>query len=260
MLKNNLAGVLKQGSKGSSALGHHRTHNMLVISEIAMALVPLIGAGLLLRSFQHLLEVDPGFRTDHILTMEIQQPALSFAQINQLSQEFKLGEKQSLQFEQIAAQIRALPGVKEAGGIDDLPLGNELRHASRFVIEGQPVAAAGVRPIAQVRTVSLGYFSSLAIPLRAAVTSVKTTGRFRTSSSMRTWRGVIGRKEMRSESASIFARLTPSLVGFRSLASSATCISLDSRPSRHSTRISRADGRHFSWFVAPRIQPRLQQP
>lgn len=168
-LKTNLAGVLKQGSKGASSSGHHKTHNLLVISEIAMALVPLIGAGLLLRSFQHLLEVDPGFRPDHILTMEIQQPSLSFAQSSQLSQEeqLKFGEKQSLQFEEIAAQIRALPGVKEAGGIDDLPLGNEFRQASRFVIEDQPVPAAGARPIAQTRTVSLGYFSSLAIPLRA---------------------------------------------------------------------------------------------
>jgi len=168
-LKTNLAGVLKQGSKGASSSGHHKTHNLLVISEIAMAIVPLTGAGLLLRSFQHLLEVDPGFRADHILTMEIQQPALSFAQLNQLSQEeqLKLGERQSSQFEQIAAQIRALPGVKEAGGIDDLPLGNEFRQASRFVIEGQPVPAAGARPIAQTRTVSLSYFSSLAIPLRA---------------------------------------------------------------------------------------------
>jgi putative ABC transport system permease protein len=168
-LGTDLAGVLKQGSKGASASGHHRTHNLLVISEIAMALVPLIGAGLLLRSFQHLLEVDPGFRADHILTMEVQQPALSLAQFNQLSQDeqTKLGEKQSLQFEQIAEQIRTLPGVKGAGGIDDLPLGNELRQASRFVIEGQPVPAVGARPIAQTRTVSLGYFSSLAIPLRA---------------------------------------------------------------------------------------------
>ena len=60
-----------------------------------------------------------------------------------------------------------MPGVKEVGGIDDLPLGNEFRQASRFVIEGQPVLSAGARPIAQVRTVSLGYFASLAIPLRA---------------------------------------------------------------------------------------------
>jgi putative ABC transport system permease protein len=171
-LKTNLAGVLKQGSKGASSSGRHKTHNLLVISEVAMALVPLIGAGLLLRSFQHLLEVDPGFRADHILTMEIEQPALSFAQINQLSQEeqLKLGEKQSRQFEQIAEQIRALPGVKEAGGIDDLPLGNEFRQASRFVIEGQPLPASGARPIAQTRTVSLSYFSSLGIPLRAGRT------------------------------------------------------------------------------------------
>jgi putative ABC transport system permease protein len=168
-LKTNLAGVLKQGSKGASSSGRHRTHNLLVISEIAMALVPLIGAGLLLRSFQHLLEVDPGFRPDHVLTMEIQQPALSFAQLNQLTTEeqLKLGEKQSSQFEEIAAQIRALPGVKQAGGIDDLPLGSEFRQASRFVIEGQPVPAAGARPIAQTRSVSLSYFSSLGIPLRA---------------------------------------------------------------------------------------------
>jgi len=168
-LKTNLASVLKQGNKGASAAGHYRTHNILVVCEIAMALIPLIGAGLLLRSFQHLLEVDPGFHMDHILTMEIQQPALSFVQFNQFSQEeqIKLGQNQARQFEQIAAQIRALPGVKEAGGIDDLPLSNEFRQASRFVIEGQPVPAAGARPIVQFRTVSLNYFSSLAIPLRA---------------------------------------------------------------------------------------------
>src|SRR5260370_21080312 len=137
-----------------------------------MAVVPLISEGLLLRSFQHLLEVDPGFRADHILTMEIQQPALSFAQINQLSQEeqLKVGEKQSLQFEQIAEQIRTVTDVKEVGGIDDLPLGNELCQASRFVIEGQPVLVAGARPSAQTRTMSLGYFAALAIPLRAGRT------------------------------------------------------------------------------------------
>jgi putative ABC transport system permease protein len=169
MLNNNLAGVLKQGSKGSGASGHHRTHNLLVISEIAMALVPLIGAGLLLRSFRHLLEVDPGFRPDHVLVMEIQRPSLSFAECNQLPQEAQIeyGRKQARQFEGIAAQIRTLPGVKEVGGIDDLPLGTELRQATRFVIEGQPILDSGGRPIAEFRTISLGYFSSLGIPLRA---------------------------------------------------------------------------------------------
>jgi putative ABC transport system permease protein len=59
-----------------------------------------------------------------------------------------------------------LPGVREVGGIDQLPLGTELRKAMRFVIDGQPVADSGGRPIAELRTVSLQYFSSLNIPLR----------------------------------------------------------------------------------------------
>jgi putative ABC transport system permease protein len=168
MLKASLAGFLKHGGRGSSG-GRHRTHNLLVISEIAMALVPLLCAGLLLRSFQQLLEVDPGFRADHVLSVEIQQPALSFSASNQLSQaeQVALGAKQARLFEQIAAQIRALPGVREVGGIDQLPLGTELRRAARFVIEGQAVPDSGGRPIAEYRTVSLGYFSALGIPLEA---------------------------------------------------------------------------------------------
>jgi len=167
-LRGNLAEVLKQGSKGTSGSGNHRTHRLLVISEIAMALVPLIGAGLLLRSFQHLMEVDPGFRVDHILTMEVEQAALPFTQASHLSQQeqIQIGQKQAMQFEQIAEKIRAIPGVKEAAGIDDLPLGNEFRQASRFVIEGQPIPTAGARPIVQFRTVSLSYFSTLGIPQR----------------------------------------------------------------------------------------------
>jgi putative ABC transport system permease protein len=168
MLRNNLAGVLKQGSKGGSSSGHHRTHNLLVISEIAMALVPLIGAGLLLRSFQHMLEVDPGFRPDHVLAVEIQQPGISFADFNKLSTEeqTEYGRKQARLFEQIAGQIETLPGVKAVGGIDDLPLGTELRQATRFIIDGQPIPDSGGRPIAEFRVVSLGYFSSVGIPLR----------------------------------------------------------------------------------------------
>jgi len=169
ILKSNVGGVLKQGSKGASASGHHRMHNLLVISEIAMALVPLIGAGLLLRSFQHLLEVNPGFRSDHALTMQVEQPALSFEESNKLSVEEQIAylRKQALLFEQLAAEIRTLPGVKDVGGIAQLPLGRQLQNASRFVIEGQPIADSGGRPILEFRTVSLDYFSTLGIPLRA---------------------------------------------------------------------------------------------
>ena len=169
MLKSNLSGTLKQGVRGSSASSSQRTHNLLVVSEIAMALVPLIGAGLLLRSFQHLLQVDPGFRTDHALSMEVEQPALSFAESNRMSEAEGLAydRRQAVLFEQLAAQIRALPGVKNVGGIAQLPLGTKLRNAARFVIEGQPVAESGGRPIVEFRTVSLDYFATVGIPLRA---------------------------------------------------------------------------------------------
>src|SRR5262249_34148501 len=132
-------------------------------------LIPLVGAGLLLRSFQHLLQVDPGFRAEHVLTLEVPQATMPFEDYNKLTleEQLALGPKYALKFEEITGQIRALPGVKEVGGIDTLPLTNELRRASRFVVEGQPVLAAGARPLAQTRTASLGYFSSLAIPLRA---------------------------------------------------------------------------------------------
>jgi len=165
--RTNLNNVLKQGSKSTSAPGSHKVHNALVISEIALALVPLVGAGLLLKSLRQTLEVAPGFRIQRVLTMQISQPSISREDYLKLTteQQITLGNKQALEFEQVAEQVRALPGVEDAGGIDDLPLGNELRQASRFVIEGQPIPDAGVRPVAQTRTVSLTYFSALQIPL-----------------------------------------------------------------------------------------------
>jgi predicted permease len=168
MLKTNLSSVLRQGSKGTGEFSRRRIHSALVVSEVAMALIPLIGAGLLLRSFQQLLQVDPGFRAAHILTMEVPQAQLTLAQENQLSekQQREFAQKQSLQFEQIAEQLRTLPGVQEVGGISNLPLASsEIRAASRFLVEGQAASPLSPRPVAQTRTVSLGYFATLAIPL-----------------------------------------------------------------------------------------------
>jgi putative ABC transport system permease protein len=159
--------VLKQGSKGAGAPGSHRVHNVLVVSEIALALVPLIGAGLLLRSFRHLLDVAPGFQTDHVLSMQITQATLPPAEAQKLTDEQgrELGKKQSLQFDQMAQQVAALPGVKSVGGISTLPLATDLREASRFVIEGHPILSAGVRPVAQVRTITPEYFATVGISL-----------------------------------------------------------------------------------------------
>jgi predicted permease len=163
-----LNNILKQGSKGAGAPGSHRVHNALVVAEIALALVPLIGAGLLLQSFRHLLDVAPGFQTDHILSLQITQAEISPIEAAKLSveQQIELGQKQSLQFDQVLRQVNGLPGVKSAGGITTLPLATDLREAARFVIDGQPILSTGVRPVAQIRTVSPEYFATLGIPLQ----------------------------------------------------------------------------------------------
>jgi putative ABC transport system permease protein len=163
----NVNAVLKQGSKSTGAASSVKLHNLLVIAEIALALIPLIGAGLLLRSLHELLNVSPGLQPDHLLTMFIPQAALPPAQLSKLTpaQQTQLTQKQSLQFEQVIDQVDGLPGVKSAAGIDDLPLASHITQASRFVIEGQPIPDAGGRPIAEFRTVTPGYFSTVGTPL-----------------------------------------------------------------------------------------------
>jgi putative ABC transport system permease protein len=162
-----LNSVLKQGSKGSGAPGSHRMHNALVVCEIALALVPLVGAGLLLRSFQHLLDVAPGFQADHMLSLQVTQAGIAPEVAAKITPEqgIELSIQQSRQFDQIVEQVNGLPGVKASAGISTLPLGTELREASRFVIEGEPLPANGARPVSQVRTVTPGYFETMEIPL-----------------------------------------------------------------------------------------------
>ncbi len=144
-----------------------RLQGVLVVSQIALALIPLISAGLLVRSFQRLMSVDPGFRADHVLVMNATQPNLSFAAASKMTTEqfLDLSRRQALEFEQTATRIQNLPGVERVGGIDFLPLASGLQAASRFLIEGQPVPDAGVRPVGQVRTASLEYFATMKIPL-----------------------------------------------------------------------------------------------
>jgi len=167
-LRENLHGMLKDGGRTSAASVGQKIRSILVVSEIALALVPLVAAGLLLRSFHRLLAEDPGFRPERVLTVQITQPQLSLAAAQKLTndQQIELARKQSLKFEDIAARVQGLPGVQAVGGINVLPLGITIQSASRFVLEGETVPPAGARPVAEVRLASLGYFSAMGIPLR----------------------------------------------------------------------------------------------
>lgn len=167
-LKQDLHGILKEGTRTSGAAASQKIRSLLVVAEIALALIPLVGAGLLIRSFHHLMEVSPGFQSDHILTMEIDQPQLPSAELNKLppEQQIAVARKHSLQFDELAEKLQSLPGTKAVGGINVLPLGSAMRSASRFIVEGQPLPANGARPVAETRGVSPGYFAAMGIPLR----------------------------------------------------------------------------------------------
>jgi putative ABC transport system permease protein len=167
-LRQDLNGVLKEGTKTAGASGGQTVRNLLVVSEIALALIPLVGAGLLIRSFHRLLEVSPGFQNDHLLAMEANLPELPYQELAKitLAQQIELDKEQALHFDALAQKVRELPGVKAVGGVSVLPLGSAMRSASRFVIEGQPLPANGARPVAETRVVSPGYFAAVGIPLR----------------------------------------------------------------------------------------------
>jgi putative ABC transport system permease protein len=166
-VKTDLNTGLKEGGQGSSAFSAKRVQRFLVISEIALALMLVIGAGLVVRSFRYLIEVNPGFRSDHLLTMQVPETAIPSNELRQMSsdQQKQFLHKRSLQFEQLTVRIQSLPGVQHVGGIDVLPLASSMSQSSRFVVEGQPVPILSARPFAEIRTVSVGYFAAIGIRL-----------------------------------------------------------------------------------------------
>ncbi|HLK47619.1 MAG TPA: ABC transporter permease [Bryobacteraceae bacterium] len=168
MSKLDVHSMLKEGGRATGAPGRQAVRRILIVSEIALAIVLLAGAGLLIRSFLHVMEVDPGFRLDHVLALEVDRPQPSPAEQNQFTTEQRLAylRQESLKYEALMQRIQALPGVQMAGGISVLPLGTSMRSASRFLVEGQPLPADGVRPVAETRSISAGYFAVMGIPLR----------------------------------------------------------------------------------------------
>jgi putative ABC transport system permease protein len=158
---------LKEGMRVTGTTATQAIRRTLVVSEIALAIVLLTGAGLLIRSFQRLMEVDPGFRPHHIFALEVDRPQPSPAEQAKLTTEARIAymRQQSVEYPALMERIQALPGVEAAGGISVLPLGAARTSASRFLIEGQPIPADGVRPVAETRSVSPGYFAAMGVPL-----------------------------------------------------------------------------------------------
>ena len=144
---------LKQGglSRGS---GRNRMRGVLVVSEIALALLLLAGAGLMLKSFARLRSQDPGFRPDRSLTMRM---ILSEAKYPGAAQRRAF-------YDRLLEKVASLPGVESQAMVSFLPLTFTGGHYS-FSIEGSPVEVAANLPTAVYRAVSPQYFQTLGIPL-----------------------------------------------------------------------------------------------
>ena len=145
---------LKEGGRGSGGASRAGLRNVLVVAEVALALVLLVGAGLMMRSLIRLLQVDPGFDTNNLLTFQLTLPDAKYSEPSQL-----------LAFhQQLTARIEALPGVKGVGTTSLRPLSGGGNTAS-FAVEGQPAPDPGNKPEANVRTISTNYFRVMGIPL-----------------------------------------------------------------------------------------------
>jgi putative ABC transport system permease protein len=152
----NLNDSLKEGGKSESgqASGNRRLRNALVVSEIALAVVLLASAGLLIRSFLRLQQVDRGFNTDNVLTMVIRLP-----------DSYREDPPVINFFAQALERVRRLPTVRSAGMINYLPLYGGLGSSTGFKILGRPEPPPGQGPSTDVRVVDSGYFTTLGIPL-----------------------------------------------------------------------------------------------
>jgi putative ABC transport system permease protein len=154
--KTDLNESLKES--GRSAMGgrhRQRARNLLVVSEVALSLVLLVGAGLLAKSFLRLQSVNPGFTPDHLLTATLELPRAKYEDDASKSQFFR----------QVVERAGALPGVEAAGAISHLPLSGK-EELDGFSIEGRtdPIEASLIQT-ADFRVITPDYFRAMRIPL-----------------------------------------------------------------------------------------------
>jgi putative ABC transport system permease protein len=147
---------LKESGRGATAgSARQRLRSMFVVGELAVALILLVGAGLLIKTFWKLRSVESGFNPDHLLTMRVELPEARYKEKDPQTR-FRM---------QALAAINSLPGV-QAAMVSELPLsGDSLDHD--FLIEGRPPIAPGDEPSLETRSVMGDYFQAMQMPLRA---------------------------------------------------------------------------------------------
>jgi putative ABC transport system permease protein len=146
---------LKEGARGSSSGGHRgKLRAVLVVAEMAIALVLMTGAGLLMQSFSRLMNVNPGFSSDHRMTFLLNLPPNRYAQ-PEIQRQF---------YRQLFERVKTLPGVESAGLTSYLPLSGAIRFAY-FCPEDIVCQGVGKDPLTALRQVNNGYFETVGPPL-----------------------------------------------------------------------------------------------
>lgn len=148
------AQLLRDGGRGSTdGRERHRARNVLVAGQLAMALVLLVGSGLMLRTFAELRSVSLGFEPEGVLTVGV-------------SLGERIEDEEAARFYQdVIERIAALPGVDAVGGANALPLQEGSANGGSFGIESRPRAEDALPPVAMFKSVTEGYFETMAIPV-----------------------------------------------------------------------------------------------
>ena len=150
--------VLKEGGRQTSMGAGHRLRSVMVVTEIALAVVLLVGAGLMMKSLFRLLQTNVGFKTENVLTMTVILPPSKYSQT---SQQINFND-------QLRERVQTLPGVSGAGTVNILPVNSG--NTTRFYVDGDPIPAPGQEIEANIRTVSDDYFKALGVPVLAGRT------------------------------------------------------------------------------------------
>ncbi len=149
----NLNDALKDGARQNSG-SSHRLRSSLVVFEVALSLMLLVGAGLLVRSFLSLLNTNPGFNPDNVLTMNLVLPSVKY----------KDGPQRAAFYSDLVQRVKAAPGVESAAFVNYLPLGGS-NSSDAYLVEGEPEPQAGQELVGRYRVVTPDYFQTMRIPI-----------------------------------------------------------------------------------------------
>jgi len=153
-VRSDISQMLRESVRGTTRGGAQRTRGVLVVTELALAVVLLVGAGLLVRSFMRLTHVDPGFSTENVVSFNVTLPQNKYPYDRHV-QSFVA---------QVTERLRRVPGTEAVGVTFGRPLENSVMRTG-FDVAGQPPKAPGQRTITDVHPASPTFFSALGIPL-----------------------------------------------------------------------------------------------